>query len=376
MIRLLLLIGLGLCACSRPSSTSQDSAVEIPVTAVKWQSIGNCWTYGALGWAEAVVLRDTGASPNYSETYITYRHFQEQLSRGATKLETGGSFAWSRSLIGAYGLINEGDFIPGEASASRSSVQENALAYLENSMKQGSLSRDRSEQTIQAELDNAFGVTLSTVQDKIFAASSVKLATGTLWDEMNGMRYVYYPGSSAVEAQLPIFLGQYSDSQLSIQRRVMKALVDGKPVVVNWFVDFNALSNKGVFSITGLTPGRQGYHSVVMTDFTAAGKDENGKPFVVGEGPVGKYYQDQAVKFGHMTSLIIKNSWGGSDRPDRPSYTNFDGEAGFAKLLDNYAFGAMKEMRAVDEDAPPSDQPPAFQDAVRGVQSFVLPAGY
>jgi len=371
-------LGLGLASCSVAPSSSTPSSVVIPHTEVKWQSIGNCWAYGALGWAEAVILADTGLRTNFSESYMTYRHFEEQLLAGTDDIQTGGSFYRSRSLIARYGLMYEGDFLPDEATDAKSDAQEKALAYLKTSLKSGALSKDKSPETVRVELDKAFGIDFSKVESKVVRANAIKVDTSTLWDKMAEMTSVPYPNRRMEEIDLPYFTDAYPNSELSIHKRVMKALIDKKPIVVNWFVDFNALSDQGVFSTEGLEPGRQGYHSVVVSDFTAAYRDESGKTWTLPEGPLAPEYLEKALERGHITSLIVKNSWGGSDRPDRPSYVNYKGESGYAKILDTYAFGWLKEMKEAAEDAENATESltPEFKGSVRGVQSFILPAGY
>jgi hypothetical protein len=382
MQRILLSLGLGLgivsCSASPSSAPSKTAAVSIPLTEVKWQSIGNCWAYGALGWAEAVVLAETGLRTNFSESYLTYRHFEEQILAGTVDIQTGGSFLKSRNLIARYGLMYEGDFIPNEATVAKSSVQESALEYLKTSLATGVLATDRSKEAVRSELDKAFGVDFSKVQSKIFQANTVKVGSSTLWDRMAKMNYVNYPNRKMDEVDLPYFTETYPASELAIQRRVMKALIDKQPIVVNWFVDFNGLSKDGIFSTDGLEPGRQGYHSVVVSDFTAEYVDDGGTTWTLPEGPMAPEFLEKALERGHITSLIVKNSWGGAERPDRPSYVNYRGESGYAKILDNYAFGWMKELKSAAEDAENADNaaPAEFKGSVRGVQSFVLPEGY
>ncbi len=374
-------VGISLVSCSASptsNSTSNPSAVLIPQTDVKWQSIGNCWAYGALGWAEAVILADTGLTTNFSESYMTYRHFEEQLLAGTGKLETGGSFQHSRVLIARYGLMYEGDFLPGEAADSKSLVQEKALAYIEESLKTGALATDHTPATVKAELDKAFGFEFAKVEAKVVRPTAIKLGVSNLWERMQEMTAVSYPNRKMDEQDLPYFTDTYPNSELEVHRRVMKALIDKKPIVVNWFVDFNALSSQGVFSTEGLEPGRQGYHSVVVSDFTAAYVDDAGTTWTVPEGPISPEFLAKALERGHITSLIVKNSWGGAERPDRPSFVNYSGKSGYAKIMDNYAFGWFKEMKGAPDDVEESTTPlaPEFKGSIRGVQSFILPKGY
>ena len=64
----------------QPTQTSSLDTVNIPHSSVKWQSIGNCWAYAALGWVESMLLRGPElVQPNFSETYVTYPHYELQL---------------------------------------------------------------------------------------------------------------------------------------------------------------------------------------------------------------------------------------------------------------------------------------------------------
>ena len=37
---------------SEEASTSEDAITDVPHTAVKEQTIGNCWLYASVAWAE------------------------------------------------------------------------------------------------------------------------------------------------------------------------------------------------------------------------------------------------------------------------------------------------------------------------------------
>lgn len=351
-------------------------AVDIPHTSIKWQSIGNCWIYAFFGWAESLIIQYSGEQRNFSESYISYRHFEQQILAGATELRTGGSFMYARRLAQQYGLMYEGDFIPQEADRARSNVQAKALAYLNESLSRGPLSNTstRSMALVRSELDKAFGVQLANLRPLIFYPSDLAVSDSTsLEDALAVTREVgASPNASSnkPESALPEAPSGYSEAEVQLMRRVMRALNDNYPVVINWFVDFNGLTPEGRFDINAVKragSGNQGYHSTVIEDYTAKGVAPDGSAFEVGEGLADEESQNLAASSGRLTSIIIKNSWGGADRPDRFSYP-IEGEYGYHRLEDNYLYGYMKEFDQDDKTR--------FIRAKRGITSFILPLGY
>ncbi len=275
------------------SAFAGNPTVYIPQSSVKKQSIGNCWLYAALGWLESLSLSASKhfgyRHYNFSESYLTYRHFEEQLmdrSSGLKKsreITTGGSFEKALDLIHYYGLMAEGDFIPDEAYSDRSEAQSDAVAYLNNSLELGKLanifkrktSEEEKAQLIQSELDEAFGVDMNALEGKIIDSESVLVG----WDRYDSGRQVslYQLSNEDRYRWSDVHYPNYaSDSQKEkVLRRVKSALNDGHPVMISWFVDFNA-NEDGVFSRATLddmgAPGRQGGHLTVIADYTASGE--------------------------------------------------------------------------------------------------------
>src|SRR5262249_15063996 len=66
-------------------------------------------------------------------------------------------------------------------------------------------------------------------------------------------KQTYYPSSAT--------------SRRNFQKRFQRALADRIPVVLVWYVDFNALDDEGRFFAPPTAPGRQGGHMVVMEDY-------------------------------------------------------------------------------------------------------------
>lgn len=189
-----------------PEALSSTKTVNIPHTPVKWQSIGNCWAYAAVGWIESMMLRgETEPLPNFSETYITYRHYEGQLNylRG-NELQTGGSFYEATQIILRYGLMYEADFAPEEATLSKSDRQKRATAILNESLASGPLSKIRTRAVIRAELDRAFGVNIKALESKIIDPSEILVSTGQggkaplssvmpSWQDLWPVSYSEYP---------------------------------------------------------------------------------------------------------------------------------------------------------------------------------------
>lgn len=369
-------------ACGVEATNQSGSSVKVVDMAqsqVKWQSIGNCWVYAAVGWIESQVLKFTGEELNISESYLSYRHFESQLisGRSMTEVQTGGFWHESKRLVLTYGLINEGDFIPSESENTFSASQDRAVKYLNNSLQNGLLKSDRTAATVRAELDAAFGVKLADVQSKIYKASDLVLGKNadgslkTVDSEIRGWNRINFPADFANypdESELPVVKDKLTSAQKSLLQRVKRALNDGQPVVMNWWVDFNGLDDNGIFSLENVAAkgsGRQGYHQTVIEDYVVSGVNpETGESFFFGEGDATPEQKRIAELYGEIEYFVVKNSWGGAERLNRPSYARF-GEKGYSRLEASYLFGWMRQ----EEDG-------EFQGAEKGLGGFILPAGY
>src|SRR4051794_36661558 len=78
-------------ACSSSAAAEDDSAgpgsstddiTSVNQSAVKRQSIGNCWLYATTSWLEALNKAQTNVELNTSESWLTYWHWYEQLANG------------------------------------------------------------------------------------------------------------------------------------------------------------------------------------------------------------------------------------------------------------------------------------------------------
>ncbi|MEY2987928.1 MAG: hypothetical protein RJB13_1449 [Pseudomonadota bacterium] len=368
-----------------PIALSSTKTVNLPHTSPKWQSIGNCWAYAAAGWIESLMLRTDGQDVlDVSETYITYRHYEQQLAYTFDdELETGGSFQQATRLILTYGLMTEADFAPDEANSTKSDRQKQATNILNESIAFGPLSQSRSKAVVRSELDRAFGVNMKELEEKIVNPSDILVSTGRgqierLSDVMASWREISWPidFSSYPDAPQPgapakpIRNPEITEQQIALLRRAMRAMNAGHPIVLNWFVDFNGMNQEGVFGLNDLEEnglGRQGYHSTVAEDYVAEGFDPfEGRYFRTPEGEVSDSLKATAARFGIPTAFIIKNSWGGSERLDRASYFR-DGEKGYHKLMSDYLFAFIPQL---------NEETQSFQGFTTGLNGIILPPGF
>ncbi len=383
------------------AAASESDVTSVDHSEVKRQSIGNCWLYATTSWLEALHKGASNEELNTSESYLTYWDwFEKIVSRDytASGVQTGGWFSTGTELVSKYGVILEKDFIPEEADAEMSARQKSALEIINASLKSGALSKpgatsDRA--LVRSELDRAFALSsaVTSMLDDVFgadvskhidsdyatkkpaapiirpkdlsvrlkdAASGKFVSTPTLADAAStsgkfAWEDVYYPSGSARRA---------------FQIRVQKALHDQMPVVISWKVDFNALSQKAVFSKSLLDdkgPGRQGGHLTVLHDYEVdapgfgilkAGVTET-RP----EALAAALDPSASIKF-----FRVKNSWG-SIRPDRWKEAAING---YHDLDIDYLNGPIKWCNEKDGETDTTD----CERDVTPLQSVVLPAGY
>ena len=402
---------LGLSACSAAqddaSRTSRGPVTDVPQTSVKDQSIGNCWTYATVGWIESLVKGASGKELTLSESYVTYWYWYDQIASGrvGATVQEGGTWAKAIELVLHYGIPDAGDFIPPESTEIRSARQASALAAINLSLKSGAL-KDRAARTDRALvrkemdkawqldasvskwMDTAFGADVSSTLDgsdptqplaagvplhrasdlaaKLKDASTGEWKTVTVADAM-GTRssdWDIYSRQGALAWQTASY-PDASDAQgrRDFLKRVQRALHDHQPVVLSWYVDFNALDDKGRFFAPPATPGSQGGHMVIMEDYEVDNVPGFGTlPAGVNEtrpAALEAALADEAsVKF-----LRIKNSWGNYHSPTI---------AGYHDLYMTYLNGPLKQCETDANEHPLLDK---CHDAVP-LEEVVLPAGY
>ena len=383
------------------TGASTDAITDVNHSAVKRQSIGNCWIYATASWAESLnkSASPTDTAKNLSESYWTYWHWFEQIANSRTsEVSTGGSYDTAVALITRYGMMNEADFIPEEAEVEMSARQASALKAINLSLKSGALrfaimrrnrALVRSEMdkawglspAVTAQLDTAFGSNVARTLDrsasnagtKILKSSelAVKLVDPTthapvdakLSDAIGSVGG--FGGHAGRLAWNTVSYGSDSTSRRTFLKRVQKALADKQPVVMSWFVDFNSLDSEGRFFAPAATPGRQGGHMVVLEDYQISNVPGFG---TLKAGELATTDQltaalDDSAKFEFIR---VKNSWG-NYRSDRAFVT-----PGYHDLYMAYLNGPVKQC---DTDA---DENPNLNSCwdTTPLEDVVLPAGY
>lgn len=384
-------------------AASTDAITDINHSRVKRQSIGNCWIYATAGWAESIAksASPTNSELNMSESYWTYWHWFDQVANGGAgdEISTGGWFVTAEAIMDRYGVMTEGTFIASESSDEMSLRQKSALAKMNESLKTGALKdpaarRDRA--LVRRELDKAWELTPSVVSqlNRVFGASvSRTLDRSTVSTSFTSIRR---PSSIKVQlrdpqSKQPVTVtlkdaigdgsawsrtGRFAwqsvsypsspSSRRAMQIRVQKALHDKQPVLMSWYVDFNALDSQGRFAAPPATPGRQGGHLVVLEDYQINDVPGFGtlKAGTLETRPAALTAAlDPAAK---IEFIRIKNSWG-SFRPDRQFVL-----PGYHDLYMAYLDGPIKRCTQNETDTGSTDD--CYDDTP--LNDFILPAGY
>ncbi|MBX3186336.1 MAG: hypothetical protein KF819_04940 [Labilithrix sp.] len=385
-----------------PSSVTDDEIVNVPQTDVERQAIGNCWLYAHASWVESMHKTATGEDFDVSQSYWTYWHWFDQIVAGfSSQISTGGNYSTANGIVKRYGLVDEGAFIPADTENEMSFRQSSALNAINESLKNGALKepaarRDRA--LLRRELDRAWGLSgeVSGMLDRVFgegvtrtfsSAASPADPAGTPIQRAGDfvVSYSAGPGQPALQKRLTQAMNDwrqvyYSSDRRGFQLRVQKALHDAQPVIITWFVDFNAMENRegplrGSFNMTTLGefgPGRQGGHMTVLEDYQA--KLSNGRVLEAGvtldpSVPADKALLDAALQPSTEVQFFrVKNSWGAA-RPDRAFAP---GMPGYHDLYMDYLNGPVKKCVERDGSTDPTNCP----STTTPLQNVVLPPGY
>ena len=408
-------VATGACSSEIPSDTSSDDGsgsstddiTSVNQSAVKRQSIGNCWLYATTSWLEALNKAATNEELNTSESWLTYWHWYEQLANGRAgeEIETGGGWETAAGLIARYGITLEKDFINAEADSEMSSRQSSALNAANLSLKSGALKdavARRDKKAIRKELDAAwqldaattarinavFGESVEKTLDRAYVAAAP--GNGVIRATDFPARLKDAQSGQFVKATLADAIGTGASSWSPRQgkfafnsvaypsdvvarrgfwKRVQKALHDEVPVMISWKVDFNALTSDSHFSLEQLQsrgPGRHGGHMTVAHDYQA---DVPGIGILKAGEPATKEQMDKALSDDtKIIFLRVKNSWGGI-RPDR---WNQAAIPGYHDLDYSYLNGPIKDCPGEDAPADPS----VCTGSVVPFGDAVLPPGY
>lgn len=391
--------------CASDPDSQSDDITDVKNSKVKNQSIGNCWVYATVGWAESLRLGYSGEELNLSESYVSYWHWFEEISGGAAgftavasldndQLSTGGFFGVAAELMRRYGVMDEGKFIPEEAEAARSARQSKALSAINTSLKSGVLS-DKAKRkdltVVRAEMDKAWALSADVIalMDSVFGKDvSKNLEKGSTVPAASGLhkpKDIEIGLASSTVLTLADAIGKPkssydartrtgtyawneesyptgTSSRRSVQIKAQKALHAGLPVIMTWFVDFNAMKNN-VFLEPPATPGRQGGHMTVLEDYEITNVPGFGT-LKAGEIVTDTKALDAALSTSASISFFrIKNSWGSDLAP--PEAT--PDLKGYYDLHMKYLDASLTKCTASGADAC------ATKSSSNGLWAFVLP---
>jgi hypothetical protein len=386
-----------------PVASGSDDIVDVPQTDVERQSIGNCWIYAQASWVESMHKAATGESFDVSQSYWTYWHWFDQIAQGtAGKISTGGNWQTANGIARKYGLAPESAFVLADTASEMSARQASALAAVNESLANGALKSSasrRDKALVRKELDRAWALTadVTATLDRVFGADVSRTfssttsradATGTELVRADdfAVSYPSAPGTPAVQHRLTQAMSEWRQvyyggtDRRAFQQRVQRALHDAQPVIITWFVDFNALESRdtalrGSFNLPTLTelgPGRQGGHMTVIDDYEA--KLADGRVLAAGvtldpSQPEDKTLLDSALlPSTEVVFFRVKNSWG-SDRPDRAFAP---GMPGYHDLHLDYLDGPVKKCVERDGNTDTTSCP----STTVPLQNVVLPPGY
>jgi hypothetical protein len=379
----------------------ENEIVNVPQTDVERQSIGNCWLYSHASWIESMHLSATGESFDLSESYWTYWHWFDQIAGGwATKISTGGNYTTANNILRKYGLMRDVDFLPIDAEGEMSHRQKEALDALNESLKSGALSTPearRDKRILRQEMDRAWGIApeVTRTLDRVFGPSVTRTFTGSANPRFTrivraqdfDVSYASAPGQPRTTKKLSQAMSEWRQvhysrsSGRSFLQRVQRAMHDEQPVIITWFVDFNAMENRynerrGSFNMSTLAdfgPGRQGGHMTVLQDYQARLAD--GTLLEAGvtldkEDPEQAELLDRALDAStEIEFLRVKNSWGAA-RPDRAFAP---GMPGYHDLHLDYLNGPIKRCTTTADGETDTENCPFDHTPLSNV---VLPPGY
>ena len=289
-------------ACASASAAGDDAAtagddvvVGVPQTDVERQSIGLSWLWAYAGWVDAMHGgTDLAASPSY----WAYWHWFDQIASGyGASIATGGNWQTANQLATKYGVMPDAVFLAG-GDPDAAKREQTALAAIDASLAKGPLASTltrRDRLAVRRELDRAWGLSpeVSATLDGVFGDHVTKSflpvaeqgdPSGTPILRASDVTVSYRTGPMAAAAQRHLsdamtewrsayFVAAQSDAYFA---RVQAAIADGQPVLLTWFVDFDALETRdngrlGSFNLQTLNelgPGTQGGHTVVVQSVT------------------------------------------------------------------------------------------------------------
>jgi hypothetical protein len=297
--------------------------------------------------------------------------------------------------------MTEGTFIANESADEMSARQKSALAKVNTSLTSGALStpaarRDRAlvrreldaawELTpgVKSQLTRVFGAsvartldrsTISTAFTSIRRAKDIKASLrdpsthqpvqATLQDAIGTRTSTWGPRTGRLAWQMASYPSAPA-ARRTMLARVQRAMHDKQPVVMSWYVDFNALDSEGRFAAPPATPGSQGGHMVVVEDYQINDVPGFGtlKAGTLETRP--QALEAALLPTAKIEFIRIKNSWG-SFRADRQFVL-----PGYHDLYMKYLDGPVKHCTQNETHTGSTDD--CYDDAP--MNDFVLPPGY
>ena len=350
-------------------------SVDVAHTPTERQSIGNCWLYAQATWVESMHKRATGENIDISQSYWTYMHWYMQIkSKNIDEISTGGTWDDANKIIRKFGLMKEVDFISEDNLQEKSLRQKTALTIINESLKNGSLSKpgNRSNSKLVREaLDEAWELSedKKAMLDQVFGEDMSKTfynladETGTPIIQAKDLKveYTYGPNSTYTSSNQTLETAmwewrkltyRYSSDRKKAMRKVLRALSSQEPVLISWFVDFNALEKEnnereGSFNRTTLDkagePGRQGAHLTALEDYEAKVTLQNNSR-IEQEGQINKNEWKVYGPFNFTDKVKVKmTGTGDADiyvlNGSRPTKNNYDARP--------YKYGSKEECSVI-----------------------------
>ena len=356
------------CAPENKNSVLNDTekkVVDIPQTDVERQSIGNCWVYAAASWSESLHKRATDENFDASQSYWTYMDWFTKITDNFSSIDevsTGGNYRMIKNIIQKYGLIREIDFVPADSDDEMSKQQDLAHDKINHEIKLGVLNTkeaQKDKKLVRSVLDEAFGLS-QDVRDQLTEVFGEGLENDFRKDAdvkntniINPKEFkVYYTNKynngegaiknivEALDEWTLVNYSSYGDSGKKMLARVRRAMHANEPVMVSWFVDFNALEDgtefpelEGSFNLQTLEKagkvGRQGYHMTVLEDYEAIVPIKVQHSELKDTVETGKWVHFQPVEIEEETNIdIIMTGTGDADifvsKEQQPDEDNYD----------------------------------------------------
>ena len=283
-------------ACSAPThveATQDDPIVSVPQTELERQSIGDSWLYAEASWIATL----SGGAVVPSPAYWAYWHAFDQISSGfSTHVATGGNWRTASGIVLRYGVAPAGSFLASSTIEEAGARRDAALAAVNASLGSGALAdpaarRDRA--LVRRELDRAWGLSddEKAALDAAFGATVARTFTSATPADTTGtpilapsavaVTYPTGPGAPRADKRLVDAIREwhvayYADADpTTYVRQLTKALDDEAPVLMTWFVDFDALEDRdngrrGAFNLATLNelgPGTQAGDTALLTGY-------------------------------------------------------------------------------------------------------------